>query len=101
MDANGHSIPGFEGKYIFGTFSQNFTRPYGELFIANPAGHGLWPFQEIMLKTHPDDLGQFLKGFGQDRKGEIYLTTSSMLGPSGTTGKIYKLVPVDKDEDED
>jgi glucose/arabinose dehydrogenase len=97
----GHSIPGFEGKYIFGTFSQNFDAPNAELFIANPRGSGLWSYQEIMLKSHPNDLGQYLKGFGQDRKGEIYLATSSMLGPSGASGKIFKLVPVDKDDDED
>lgn len=96
----GHSIPGFHGKYIFGSFSKAPGPPAGELFIANPAGPGLWPFQEIPLKSFPDHLGQFLKGFGQDLKGEIYLTVSGMLGPSGTTGKVFKLVSVNDEEDE-
>ena len=88
----GNSIPGYQGKYIFGTFSQTQTTANGELFIANPAGPGLWPFQEISLKSSPNDVGYYLKGFGQDLRGEIYLTTSSILGPSGTSGKIFKLV---------
>jgi glucose/arabinose dehydrogenase len=91
----GRAIPGFMGKYIFGTFSQTFTTADGELFIANPAGPGLWPFQEIHLQSHPDDIGYFLKGFGQDWEGEIYLTVSSRLGPAGTTGRIFKLVPAE------
>ena len=89
----GHAIPGFEGKYIFGTFSQTFTTSDGELFMATPAGPGLWPFEEIHLASHPDDIGYFLKGFGQDWDGEIYLTVSSALGPTGSSGKVFKLVP--------
>jgi len=89
----GNDIPGLQGKYIFGTFSQTPTTANGELFMAQPAGPGLWPYQEIMLTSSPNDVGQYLKGFGQDRHGEIYLATSDLLGPSGTAGKVYKLVP--------
>lgn len=88
----GHSIPRLQGTYIFGTFSQTPTTANGELFAANPAGHGLWPYSEISLKSSPDDIGYYLKGFGQDNDGEIYLTVSSILGPTGTTGKVFKLV---------
>lgn len=92
----GHSIPGLQGKYIFGTFSQTPRTANGELFIANPGGPGLWPFEEINLASHPGDIGYYLKGFGQDLKGEIYLAVSSVLGPAGTTGKIFKLVWADQ-----
>ena len=88
----GHSIAQFQGKYIFGTFSQTPATADGELFIANPGGPGLWDFQEISLASHPNDIGYYLKGFGQDHEGEIYLTVSGMLGPSGTAGKVFKLV---------
>jgi glucose/arabinose dehydrogenase len=91
----GKAIQGFEGKYIFGTFSQSFTTADGELYIAQPAGPGLWPIEEIHLASHPDDIGYFLKGFGQDPEGEIYLTVSTALGPSGTGGKVFKLVPAE------
>lgn len=85
------SIPGFNGKYIFGSFSKS-SAPQGELFMAQPAGPGLWPFQEIKLESYPDHLGQFVKGFGQDLQGEMYVATTTISGPSGTTGKVYKLV---------
>ncbi|MGN6509965.1 MAG: PQQ-dependent sugar dehydrogenase [Chitinophaga sp.] len=89
----GREIPEFRGKYLFGSFSQPGGTPNGELFIADPrTGGGLWQYAEVTLKDMPDDLGYYLKGFGQDMKGEVYLTVSSMSGPSGTTGKVFKLV---------
>lgn len=92
----GKAIHGWQGKYIFGSFSQNFDGPNGELFISTPGGGGLWDYDEVNPIGHPNDLGYFLKGFGQDNEGEIYLTVSGILGPSGTTGKVFKLVPEKK-----
>jgi glucose/arabinose dehydrogenase len=88
----GNAIPAYQGKYIFGTFAQTAAAPNAELFIATPAGQSDWSFEEINIVSHANDLGYYLKGFGQDNKGEIYLTLSSNLGPSGATGKIFKLV---------
>lgn len=93
----GNDIPGLQGKYIFGSFSSDFA-PTGEIFVANPAGPGLWPFYEIELESSPDNIGYYLKGFGQDMEGEVYLTVSSQLGPQGETGKIFKLVWAKKQE---
>ncbi|MDF2191414.1 PQQ-dependent sugar dehydrogenase [Paraflavitalea sp. CAU 1676] len=89
----GQDIEGWDGKYIFGTFSQTPTTTDGELFSAMPAGNS-WTYQEVSLKSHPDDIGYYLRGFGQDNAGEIYLTVSSSIGPQGTTGKVFKLVQV-------
>jgi glucose/arabinose dehydrogenase len=88
----GNSIPGLMGKYIFGSFSKNPGVTDAELFVANPAGPGPWGFTELKLKGRPDNLGMYLKSFGQDLDGEIYLATSTVAGPTGTTGKIFKLV---------
>jgi glucose/arabinose dehydrogenase len=88
----GTALPGYQGKYIFGSFGQGGTQANAELFISTPAGQTDWGFEEISLVSHPDDIGYFLKGFGQDNSGEIYLTVSSNLGPSGTTGKVFKLI---------
>ncbi|WP_119079867.1 hypothetical protein [Chitinophaga alhagiae] len=64
-----------------------------EACVANSRdGGGLWDFAEVTLKDNPDDLGYYLKGFGQDIEGEVYLTVASVAGPSGTTGKVFKLV---------
>lgn len=88
----GNAIPSYQGKYIFGTYGQTGMAPDGELFISTPAGQSIWDVDEINLESHPNDLGYYLKGFGQDNKGEIYLTVSTNAGPSGTTGKVFKLV---------
>ncbi|WP_166437119.1 PQQ-dependent sugar dehydrogenase [Niastella caeni] len=90
----GDKIKKWQGKYIFGTFSQTPTTADGELFIATPqfSTGNQWSYEEISLKGHPDNLGYYLRGFGEDDHGEIYLAVSSMPGPQGSTGKVYKLV---------
>jgi hypothetical protein len=92
----GHDIEEWQGKYIFGSFSQTPTTANGELFIATPDwGSGTpWPYEKISLDSRANDLGHYLRGFGQDEDGEIYLTVSSMPGPQGNTGKVFKLAPV-------
>jgi glucose/arabinose dehydrogenase len=86
----GNDISFLKGKYIFGTYAQT-NAPDGELFMAEPSGSN-WNYEEINIQSHPNDLGYYLKGFGQDRKGEIYLTVSTTGGPSGTNGKVFMLV---------
>jgi glucose/arabinose dehydrogenase len=88
----GPALPAYTGKYIFGTYAQSAGTPNAELFIATPAGQSNWDFQEINIVSRAGDLGYYLKGFGQDNAGEIYLAVSSNAGPSGITGKILKLV---------
>jgi len=90
----GHSIPSLDGKYIFGSLSGDEDKATGKLFKANPEGDGLRPFSALSLKSFPNNLGQYLKGFGQDLSGELYVITSGQIGPQGTTGKVYKLVEV-------
>jgi len=87
----GTAIPDMDGAYFFGTFSQKGNAPDGELFMARPAGIA-WGYEEVNLKSFGGDLGYYLKGFGQDNDGEIYLTVSGTSGPSGSTGKVLKLV---------
>ncbi|HEY2722130.1 MAG TPA: PQQ-dependent sugar dehydrogenase [Chitinophagaceae bacterium] len=89
----GSAIPEYQGKYIFGSFSQSGS-PDAELFITTPGGQTDWGFDKINPASFPNNLGYFLKGFGQDNSGELYLTVSSQTGPTGTTGKVLKLVKV-------
>jgi glucose/arabinose dehydrogenase len=87
----GSLLPALQGKYIFGMLSKD-GQANGIIFSANPAASGAWSNSQLSLTGFPNDLGQFLKGFGQDQSGEIYLLTSVQLGPSGNTGKVYKMV---------
>ncbi len=88
----GNTIPFLNGRYIFGSLSGSFAAPTGKIFIASPTSTGLWGFEDFKLKSFPVDLGQYLKGFGQDEDGEVYATTSMQIGPQGNTGKVYKIV---------
>ncbi|MEJ7740836.1 MAG: PQQ-dependent sugar dehydrogenase [Chitinophagaceae bacterium] len=88
----GKSIPQYNGKYIFGSYSQRRNIPDAKLYIANKLNKNQWTYEDIFLQGFGDNLGQYLKGFGQDLDGEVYLTTTGLAGPVGTTGKVYKLV---------
>jgi hypothetical protein len=92
----GEDIKMWKGKYLFGTFSQSPATPNGELFVADrqDGAQGTWSYEEAALASYPGDLGYYLRGFGQDDHGEVYVTVSSMPGPQGTTGKVFKLVAV-------
>ncbi|MES1218684.1 MAG: PQQ-dependent sugar dehydrogenase, partial [Bacteroidota bacterium] len=71
----GSTLPAFEGKYIFGIYSQDGIRN-AKIYSATGAPGGTWSYEPISFKSFPDHLGQYLKGFGQDSRGEIYLATS-------------------------
>jgi glucose/arabinose dehydrogenase len=88
----GDDLPRFRGRYIFGDFSRSFDRPDGILFVATPRSTGLWDMRELRVRNSPDGrLGRFVLGFGQDRGGEIYVLTTDNAGPTGTTGKVFRL----------
>jgi glucose/arabinose dehydrogenase len=87
----GTSLPSRQGKYIFGIFSQD-GGANAKLYSSTPSASATWNYEVLNLKDFPDNLGMYLKGFGQDLSGEVYITTSAEQGFAGTTGKVYKLV---------
>jgi glucose/arabinose dehydrogenase len=90
----GRALPDFAGKYIFGDWSNGFSRGNGTLLLATPPTEGLWHLEEIGVASSPDGrVNSFIRSFGMDDQGEIYLLTSDQAGPSGTTGRVLKLVP--------
>lgn len=93
----GDDLPLFTGRYIFGTWSAKHDSPAGKVFIATPEAEGLWDFEVIDFKNRSDeDVDEYVLGFGQDAEGEVYVLTTNTEGPSGNTGKVFKIV----DEDE-
>jgi len=88
----GTALPLLCGKYIFGFLSKDDEEAQGQVVIAKQSSIGLWPFEVLSLKSFPNHLGQWVKGFGQDQRGEIYVTATKQLGPQGHTGKVWKLV---------
>ncbi|MBS1663460.1 MAG: PQQ-dependent sugar dehydrogenase [Bacteroidetes bacterium] len=87
----GTQLPSYQGRYIFGIFSQD-GKTNAKLYVADAANSGMWPYTELKPKSFPTDLGMYVKSIGQDQSGEIYVMTSMQQGPSGATGKVYKLI---------
>ncbi len=102
----GNRIKSLRGMYVFGDFSRGFFPPDGTLLAARPQRRGLWPIRELRVASSPNGrLNDYILGFGVDDRGEIYVGGKDVLGPSGTTGKVYRLIPApgtaDDDEDSD
>jgi len=94
MVYQGSAIPELKDGYVFG----DWGRGNGHLFVARPpaAGDGLWEVTEIQLEGLEGQtrIGQLL-GLGQDEEGELYLLTKAPgIGVSGTSGLIYRMIPV-------
>ena len=94
----GKALPGLNGKYIFGDWSVNWALPMGVLLAANPpaGGKGTWTIGNLEVST-PNNapLGGYITSFGEDADGELYVLTNGRNSLTGTTGKVYKLVPSD------
>jgi glucose/arabinose dehydrogenase len=88
----GTGLPTFQGKYFFGMFSTLDNAMSGKVFSADMTASGSWTYSQLALSGYPTDLGTYLKSFGQDQSGEIYLLTSDQSGPQGNTGKVYKII---------
>ncbi|MCB2214049.1 PQQ-dependent sugar dehydrogenase [bacterium] len=93
----GAALPAWDGKYIFGQWSQGFNPPNGGLFVAaipSAEATGLWKFNDVTISNHDGGtLNAFLLGFGQDVTGEVYVLTSQRTGPAGATGQVFRVVP--------
>jgi glucose/arabinose dehydrogenase len=87
----GSAIDGLQGNYVFGDWGQSFTDPTGTLIIGQPVMTGdRITGLDIVFERRLDE---FVMGFGEDSKGEIYVATKTQTGPEGNTGKIYRIVP--------
>ena len=73
-------------------FSTLNNQESGKVFSADITASGSWPYSPLAISGYPTDLGTYLKSFGQDQSGEIYLLTSDQGGPQGNTGKVYKII---------
>jgi glucose/arabinose dehydrogenase len=87
----GVAIPGLHGRYVFGDFS---GAQGGLLLVATPVASGPWTFEPLELPDRAGGvLGHLLKGFGEGRDGAIYVLTTDQGGPTGTSGRVYRIVP--------
>jgi uncharacterized protein (TIGR03118 family) len=84
----GTQIPALQGRYVFGDWG-SFGAPSARLFYLEPT----FAITELRLGLADRPAGFWLRGFGEDADGELYAFGSTVLGPSGTTGQMLKIVP--------
>jgi len=87
----GSVSPQLVGRYVFGDFSADFG-PTGRLYYADLTGPDALIRKTFGLTPGGVPFGQFLKGFGEDEAGEVYIVASDVLAPSGNTGVVYRIV---------
>lgn len=95
----GNDVHALRGLYVFGSAATRTlpsplappTPGSGRLFASPMSGFPLWTMHELRVDG-TDPIGYFVKGFGIDRAGEVYVMASKILGPSGTTGAVLKIV---------
>ncbi len=94
----GSRFPALQGIYVFGDFSTTFVPGDGRLFYLDAdavalGGGGLAEVFEFRIGQQNNPLDLYLFGFGEDEDGELYITVSSNLGPSGTSGQVFRIAP--------
>lgn len=83
---HGTALPALTGKYVFGDWG-TFSAPAGRLFYLDGS-----TIKELQIGSDNRALGLWLKGYGQDAAGELYIMASTNSGPSGSSGRMMKLI---------
>ncbi len=89
----GTLYPKLAGSYVFGDFSTSFGIPDGQLYYLTESRPGIWERFSFQLNPPGARLARFIKGFGEDENGELYLLSTTQPGPSGRTGDVRKILP--------
>jgi uncharacterized protein (TIGR03118 family) len=83
----GSRISAVSGKYVCASWGE-FESATGRLFYLDGS-----QLKEFKIGVDDHALGMWVKGFGEDPTGELYVFGSVALGPSGTSGVMLKLLP--------
>lgn len=89
----GTNYPALQGRYVFGDFSTSFSIPNGFLYYLEETRSNLWERFSFWLAPTGGTMKRFVKSFGTDQAGEIYLLSTTNLGPTGTSGDLRQLLP--------
>jgi uncharacterized protein (TIGR03118 family) len=84
----GWENPLLSGRYVFGDWG-SFATPSARLFYLEPS----FDIKELRVGLADRSTGFWLRGFGEDDEGELYVFGSTVLGPTGTTGQMLKIIP--------
>lgn len=87
----GDQLEELVGDYVFADWSRTFSEPEGQLLVGRREGGG-WSLEPLRVQDTPGEhIGYYVRGFGQDLDGEVYVLTSEIAGPTGMTGAVWQL----------
>src|SRR5438270_3179088 len=86
----GSALPALSGKYVFGDLVAPGSST-GRLFYLDDLNSSA--IRELRIGNEERSLGLLLKSFGQDANSELYVLADTNIGPTGTTGRVLKIVP--------
>ncbi|WP_343089301.1 PQQ-dependent sugar dehydrogenase [Methanocalculus natronophilus] len=96
----GTAILEFEGRYIFADWNRAGGDGNGLILIATPPEENItekmWEFTELVPVPY-QAIGAYILAIGQDADHELYILTTQNSGPSGETGRVYRLIPPPED----
>lgn len=86
----GGAVSALPGKYLFGDLVAPGTTS-GRLLYLDDLNSSV--IRELRIGNDDRSLGLLLKGLGEDAAGELYVLADTNIGPTGTTGRVMKIVP--------
>jgi glucose/arabinose dehydrogenase len=88
----GMALPMLYESYVLGYRSTSYNKPDGGLMVAAPKPTGKeWIAKG--LKIDGGHIGAYVLSIGERSDLELYVMTSRMPGPAGSTGRIYRIDP--------
>lgn len=98
----GNNLQRLRGHYVFADYSESPSMPLGNLFVATPTPNEMWPWKALELAAYPQGrINAFVRGLSEDAQGELYLLVSDDPGPTGTSGRVYRIVSASEGEPPD
>ncbi len=83
----GSQLPELAGRYVFADWGA-FNAPSGRLYYLDASNN----VKEFRIGLEDRPLGNWIKGFGEDANGEVYVFGSRVVGLAGNTGKMLKII---------
>lgn len=88
----GQTLLRLAGKFVFGDWSSSFLQPAGFALIAEMTDNSTWTLSPATLKDPAGRaVDRFLLSFGEDESGELYILTSTSLGPAAGSGEVFRI----------
>ncbi len=87
-------FPTLTGAYIFGDYALSEDQSGAPLYAAIPPYDGdvMWDIVPLRVtNTESGLIDGYLLSFGRDDAGELYVLTTENLGPTGNTGRVWRI----------